>query len=374
MIDSMRIALSKLEGLVTRAYRIRKLKNHFGLDLDNAKFVSNAYREILHREADDAGMDGSLAALNSGVNRDEFLVGLLNSEEFQQRLKSSSTTQALPNLVAQRPEKYSRVGDFLVFSATADEDYEWLEEQILVHGYYERRGSWGYELDFDKRLMAQLVALLSDTKVFELGCGVGLVMQCLDDLGVEVSGLDVSEYSKQLASSSISQHIKIGDFLDSDCTIDGADIVVGLDVFEHITPKKLDKYLEKCASELPEGGLLFLNVPAFGADDIFGMVHSYWISNWRTHNGTHELFKELPCDESGFPLMGHLVWADSVWWESRLKIAGFTRIRECEKLLHKKFDHHMSYSEARKSYFLLAKGDPDIKIRQVSKRINEFIF
>lgn len=347
------------------------MKNNEKLSkIDDITFIKNAYREILHREVDECGLDGGMYRLQNGGSRSSFLKSLVVSEEFQNNLLlSSPQPNELPNLVALSPHKYTRRDEFLTFKAYSPSDYDWLEKQIIINQYYEHTGNWGYELDFDKRLMAKIVSLFSPNKVLELGCGVGAILRGLMDIGIDCIGLDVSKYSKDHAIDGVSNKILLGDLLDTEIQFADLDTICGFDVFEHLNPNKINDYFNKCAQLLPDGGILFLNVPAFGNDDVFGYVHHYWIDDWLKTKETHDLFQLIPCDDRGFPLMGHLIWADSIWWEQKMSKHGFFRLRDCELLLHKKFDDLMDYSSARRSYFLMMKGRKHEKSLTIQNKI-----
>ena len=74
----------------------------------------------------------------------------------------------------------------------------------------------------------------------------------------------------------------------------------------------------------------------------------------------------------GFPLMGHLIWADSVWWELLFARHGLARLDAVEVSLHSKFDAAMNYSDARKSYFVLGKGVSEARSRELCEAVDRF--
>ena len=342
-------------------------------DLDHTTFIRNAYREILHREVDPAGLRGALHALLRGEPRASILAQITASEEFQSRLRSSSPPpKPLPNLVAAWPQKYRREGEFLLFEVDSPQDYDLLETHIIGDGYYERPGDWAYELNFDHRLLAQMIVLLEPRKVLELGCGFGGVLRCLLDRGVDCAGLDISAFSRSRAANGIADRIAVGNLLDTNIADPEIDVICGFDIFEHLNPNKLGRYFKQCVNILPKGGLLLLNVPAFGDDDVFGLIHGYWVEQWRQECANHVQFRSIPCDEMGFPLMGHLVWADSTWWERTMAVHGLVRLRDCERLLHRKFDALMAYSDARRSYFLMMNSWDERKEARLRKSISAF--
>ncbi|MBY4676800.1 class I SAM-dependent methyltransferase [Marinobacterium arenosum] len=73
--------LSSLNRFVIKSeYQLHEL-----LRFDDMQFVANAFRGILQREPDDAGLDGYTAYLRNGGSKEHLLADLLMSEEGQQR-------------------------------------------------------------------------------------------------------------------------------------------------------------------------------------------------------------------------------------------------------------------------------------------------
>lgn len=351
----------------------RSFETILASDLDDETFVRNVYREILHREVDSAGLEGALYALRCGKPRTSLLLQITSSDEFLGRLRSlAPAPKPLPNLVAKWPQKYRRQGEFLLFEVGSPVDYDLLEARIISDGYYERIGNWAYDLNPDHRLLARMIALLGPHKVLELGCGVGGVLRSLLDQGVDCIGLDISTFSRSRAVSGVADRILVGDLLHTKVSDSAIDLICGFDFFEHLNPNKLESYFAQCVKILPKGGLLLLNVPAFGNDDVYGLVHGYWIEQWREACANHVQFRDIPCDETGFPLMGHLVWADSTWWERTMAAHGLIRLRDCERLLHQQFDKAMAYSDARRSYFLMMNSLDEQKEARLKENISAY--
>ena len=118
--------------------RLRAARDALG-ETDEA-FVERAFHDILGRPADQGGLDHYTAVLRRGLSRTSVLLELANSGEFRGRLAPPAGV-ALPNLVAQRPERYRRSRDqsngasILTFQVEEPADIDWLEAAILAHGY-----------------------------------------------------------------------------------------------------------------------------------------------------------------------------------------------------------------------------------------------
>ena len=113
--------------------------------------------------------------LRQGVRRTAVLLDIMRSEEFRRTLHRPAHPSTLPNLVVQRPERYRRTTDrvngssMLVFNVESPADFDWLEHAIIANGYYEEPGVWILDVDFDKRLVAEMLAAFAPSAALELG-------------------------------------------------------------------------------------------------------------------------------------------------------------------------------------------------------------
>jgi hypothetical protein len=336
------------------------------------EFAHKVYNILLGRDPDPVGLAGVVSELASGTPSQEIFRRFVHSPEFEARFAGyTKPPRPLPNLIARRPERYFRSGEFLCFNAAQSDDFDWLERCILDYGFYERPGPWGYGVNVDKTVLASMIASLGLSGMFELGCGDGSVIACAERLGVKGAGLDISAHAKSLARPGVQEKIVLGDLLEIE-GLPKVELICAFDLIEHISPNKIDKLLSKIRSLLERGGVAIFNTPAFGDDRIYGLVHSYWIEEWRGENRRGQLWRDFPCDEMGFPLMGHLIWADSVWWEKLFERHGFSRLDAVERKLHAKFDATMEYSIARKSYFVLGNDVDDARAQRLCRAVEGF--
>jgi SAM-dependent methyltransferase len=266
----------------------------------------------------------------------------------------------LPNLVAERPERYARSVDVstgqsvLSFRAMQPSDFDWLEEAILKYRYYEKPGVWQLHIDFDKRIAAEIISRFSPTRVLELGCAAGAVIECLTEAGVEAEGVEISRMAIDAASEAARKRIHHGDLLELRLQPNHFDVVFGLDIFEHLNPNRLHAYLNRLGEVTHDGGIVYCNIPAFGNDRVFGTVFPRYLSEWETQR--HDRFSTLHCDELGYPLHGHLVCAEADWWVRNFEDAGLQREVQIERALHSVYDDYMARrSPARRAYFVFGK-------------------
>ena len=327
-------------------------------------FIERAYQELLGRDPDREGRATYLRALATGaLTRADMALELASSEEHHAFARRNRGVREfgrpqLPDLTVERASQYEVCRDLhdremLVFNVRDAADFDWLEQRILETGYYDHDGVWTLEIDLDKRLMAELIASLQPSSVVELGCASGAVLAGLVARGIDVTGVDLSEHARNQAPAEVRDHIVLGDLLTLD--LPGSyDVAVGLDVFEHLNPNRVDAYLERLASLVRDGGWCVANIPIFGDDPVFGNVFLDYLEPPKPG----ALFRRLHVDDRGYPLHGHLVWATWDWWVDRFAAAGLMRRPAIEAAIQERYgDHWRAVSPARRSMYVFRKGD-----------------
>jgi hypothetical protein len=331
-------------------------------------FLENAYKEILGRDIDPGGLNHYRNLLNSGYSRTKVLISLVKSDEFINKVLQEN--YHIQNLTELRPSSYELVDDIsknnkiLVFNAKEQDDFDWLEAMILEHGYYEKPGIWSLNIDIDKRIMAEIMSLFQPDIALEIGCANGTILQCLHELNILCEGVEISQMAINKAFPEIKKNIHKGDLLNLE-NLGTYNLVFGLDIFEHLNVNKLDNYIDKIAKVLSDDGYLFCNIPAFDEDSIFGTIFPIYIEDWQEDIIQGKNFSKLHVDKYGYPIHGHIIWADTQWWVKQFEKHNFYRQLEIEKVLHEKYDNSMNQiSIARKSYYVFSKN-PNPKENQV---------
>ncbi len=325
--------------------------------LSDEEFLEATYRRLLDRDPDAEGLRSSLAALAGGSSRAEVAVRMVRSDEYLDRARPRYFP--LVDLRRLRPERYGKVESTPVFRAEADGDFDWLESAILDGGYYDKPGVWGFGIDTDKRLMAEVVSTLGPRRVLELGCASGPVLQCLHDMGIQADGVEISQAAIDAAFPDVRGRIHqvnaTGFQLASTY-----DVIFGLDIFEHLNPNHLGECLVRIEAHLNPGGFVFCNIPAFGPDPVFGEVFPMYMAPWWSdlEQGSH--FRTLHVDDLGYPMNGHLIWAHTDWWVRRFEDFGLRREPGIEEALHARYDDYLERAApARKSFYIFSKAaDP----------------
>ena len=350
---------------------LRRLKGRLDLALaSDDTFIETAYFEILGRPPDADGLNHYRRVLKDGTGRTAVLLEIMRSDEFGSTLERKAVFRLMPNLQEQRPDRYGQTIDrtngtqITVFRVESPADFDWLESAILEYGYYEKPGVWNLDIDTDKRVVAEIIAAFAPRRALELGCAAGAVLQCLDDAGIAAEGVEISSMAMAKAPPGVRERIHRGDLLTLELPTE-YDMLFGLDVFEHLNPNRLDAYLSRLDRIATPGAFVFANIPAFGEDPVFGTVFPLYVDGWEQDAARRRPFTRIHVDESGYPIHGHLTWADARWWTERFVAHGFTREPEIERPLHEKYDSYMlRHAPARRSYFVFSKAATADRRRQ----------
>jgi SAM-dependent methyltransferase len=326
---------------------------------DDEAFVERVYIELLGRPVDRDGRAYYVKALSDGLSRADLALAIAQSQEYRLRCRHAGLGGTGQGPRFRNPDRFRYISELSLwtFNASGPTDFDWIEDAIITDGYYEQPGVWNLEVDTDKRVMAEIVASLSAGRVLEIGCASGAVLEGLYARGLSFEGIDISSMAVARASDRVRDHIHQGDVMSIDLPPD-FDTVFGLDIFEHLNPNRLAAYLDRLRSCLVTGGLLFANIPAFGQDAVFGEVFPYYLRGWDTDAAAGRCFQTLHVDDDGYPLHGHLIWADTRWWVEQFEAAGFVRACSVEDALHRKYDEYLkAESPARCSFYVFAAGD-----------------
>jgi 2-polyprenyl-3-methyl-5-hydroxy-6-metoxy-1,4-benzoquinol methylase len=327
--------------------------------LPNDEFVEWLYEKILGRTPDKPGKLHQIDFLKRGNSRVALVMNFVQSPEFINKVLRDNI-HLIP-IKEERPQQYaSRTRrmtneQLWVFQIQESGDFDWLEKKIIENGYYERQGVWTMDVDDDKKLMAEIALEFQPKSVLDFGCANGSVMKLLLDQGVSVEGAEISRMALEKAFPDVLPHIHLGD-LRTLSFRSSFDVILGLDIFEHLNPNGLMGYLSRMYGLLEDEGLLFCNIPGYGKDPVFGKIHEVYLSEWDEDLKNNHCFHTIHVDDYGYPKNGHIINAGTQWWVEQFEKAGFRRETDIENALHAKYDQRITrISEARLSFYIFSK-------------------
>ena len=366
-----KISLAQGRQVVRRARRILSGAAKFLIGRVSSRFgrrggfspehvVTALYRGILDREPDVAGFEDNVDRLRAEQSLEHVFRSFVASPEFRSRFTQSLVPPApVPDLRASIPGRYQtqlvRGAPMTVYVARTDADVSLMASLIDQHRFYDRFGVWSPTIDYDKEITAAIVHGLGARSCFELGCFTGSVISLLADAGVSVLGAEISHLAFAFAHPNIREAMMFGDLLALDIERQ-FDVVLCMDVLEHVSPLRLDRYIEKILSILDEDGYLYLNTPMWGRDPIFGLFEEPYLEEWLTV-GERSYWRHWPCDEKGWPVHGHLVWASTHWWERKFRDHGLVRDTTVEHAIHQDLATFFEQAGGRRSLFVLRRAD-----------------
>lgn len=325
-------------------------------ELAPERVATALYRGILEREPDLPGLAEKAERLRSGDFLEQVIRTFVGSPEFRSRYARTLIPEfELPDLTAAMPDRFQTQTvhghPMTVYVADDDCDMTAMAARIEKHRFYDRFGVWSPVIDFDKEVTATIVRGLGAQSCFELGCFTGPVLSLLADSGVDVLGAEVSHLAFALAYPNVRDAMLYGDLLN--LQIDRVfDVLLCLDVLEHVNPLLLDDYISKLGSVLGPDGYLYLNAPMWGCDRIFGMFEEPYLDEWLAV-GDAANWRHWPCDARGWPIHGHLVWASSPWWERKFEQHGLVRDIAVESAVHRVLEPLYEGARGRRCIFVL---------------------
>ncbi|HKS88696.1 MAG TPA: methyltransferase domain-containing protein [Stellaceae bacterium] len=330
--------------------------------------AAELYRGILGREPDPDGLADKARQLRAGLPLHRLIRGFLESDEYRSQIGGQVPPSAeLPNLIEELPDRYAmpevRGGAMPVYLARGDDDIVLMEQMIEQHLYYDKTGVWSPLIDLDKHVTAAIVRGLGARSCFELGCFTGPVLSLLAGAGIDVLGSEVSHSAFTFAYPNARRAMRYGDLLT--LAIDRRfDVVLCMDVLEHVSPLRLDSYMARLAALIEDDGYLYLNAPMWGRDRVYGEVEDQYIDEWR-QVGDAAWWRHWPCDNRGWPVHGHLVWASPIWWEENFARHGLVRDITIERAIHQTLAGFFAGAPGRRSLFVLRRPDnrrPSVEI------------
>jgi SAM-dependent methyltransferase len=122
---------------------------------------------------------------------------------------------------------------------------------------------WGYEYLAVLETVTSLAVQHAPTNVLDFGCGDGrLISELCKTITGDIAGVDVSERALSMAQAIIGNSDRVRFFKTLDDAKDGQfDVVIAMEVLEHIPPDQLQCVCDGISRVLKRKGCLILSVP-----------------------------------------------------------------------------------------------------------------
>ncbi|MFH1586986.1 MAG: class I SAM-dependent methyltransferase [Candidatus Diapherotrites archaeon] len=170
-----------------------------------------------------------------------------------------------------------------------------MEESAYRELFEAENGNWwflgrkGQVLMFLRKFLPE-----KKLKILDAGCGTGASIEFLKEFG-EVTGMDISPKAMAFCKKKGLKNVSNGDIRNMPFRNNEFDLVVGLDVLEHVKENK--KAISEFNRVLKDNGFLLLTVPAF--DFLWTMRDEYMMHKKRFSRPELQKFLE----KSGFKVI-----------------------------------------------------------------------
>jgi len=183
---------------------------------------------------------------------------------------------------------------------------------------------------------------LPGTRVLDVGCAAGFLVEALRETGLDAQGIDVSRWAVEHATTGARGHVFTGDLLVGlPYAARRYDVVTTFETLEHLPPEDVPRAVRELFRVTR--GYLLATIPSFGPN---ANGPGGWLESKASHERLEELkalgpafegplaYEDLLRDARGEPIEGHLTIASFAWWTRQFEAAGFVRDGELERRMH----------------------------------------
>ncbi len=176
-------------------------------------------------------------------------------------------------------------------------DEKQLVENVYNEGYFNAEKGYGIDdltgaskknsIKKAKELFNEIEKHTKPGKVLDIGCSAGFYLDVARKRGWQAEGIDIGDYACRFARENLGLNVRTGNFINSDFKKNDFDVVLLLDVIEHLTSPR--QGLMKIRSILSNGGKLIIETPNFDSapSKILG-------KEWGLIEPAHHLFYFTP--------------------------------------------------------------------------------
>ena len=165
-------------------------------------------------------------------------------------------------------------------------------------------GYGGYKYDGRWIPVAQDIVNFFDlnegAKILDVGCAKGFLLNDLNDLKMDVYGLDISSYAKNNAMNSIKDKITVGNANDLPYESNFFDLVLSINTIHNLEKSECAKSIKELNRVAKYKSNIFIQVDAYETDKEKEIFES-WVLTAKHHDFTYEwesFFKS--CDYKGY--------------------------------------------------------------------------
>jgi SAM-dependent methyltransferase len=179
-------------------------------------------------------------------------------------------------------------------------------------------------------------------RTLDVGCAFGFFVEAERELGIDATGVDVSQYALDRAAFGARGHVRYGNLLHRLPFGRGAFECVSLfETLEHLPPEVVPRALREVRRMTTK--YVIATIPSFGPNpngpggwfDV--KVRPERLDYYRSLGDAYEgpvAYDDLYRDSDGAPIEGHLTIASFGWWTRQFEAAGFVRDAEIERRIH----------------------------------------
>lgn len=180
--------------------------------------------------------------------------------------------------------------------------------------------------------------LLGSGRALDVGCAKGFQVLALKEMGLDAWGVDISEYAVRTAPPEISGKLKVGGCREMDFPDAYFDLVLAMEVLEHIPPTDIVEVVEELRRL--SSRWVWATIPSygpnrFGPDGVVGgKILERYVHLYREDAVDFADFRHLTRDINALPIHGHLITATFDWWTSVFTQHGFIRRGDRERVIN----------------------------------------